>query len=186
MALFKSKKERRLWIWTVLTLFAIFSTLFIGRPLAKLLSSQDVQAIIFSIVMLLIGTTIVLHALKFNPGKLELTIWLGIVSVYVMLFLRLGLPERSHLMEYSILAIFMQKAFVERFKPENLILKPAMYAFGLAIIIGILDEWIQRYLPNRSYDPEDIIFNTIAVSMAIGTSLFLTWLRSRGKKPKNP
>jgi len=185
MPTFISRKERKLWGWVLLVLMAIYLPLFIGQPLEKLLRNQDVQAIIFALVMILIAVTILIHALNKTWGKTEITVLLGIVAVYTMLFLRLGLPERSHLMEYSILAIFVHRAFVERYKLKESFLKPILFAFVFSVSVGIIDEVIQIFLPDRVFDPEDILFNTIAVTMALGTVLILTLIRNWKKKSKN-
>jgi len=155
----------------------IFSTLFLGQPLAKLFSSQDVRAVIFVIVMLLVGATILVHAIKTKPSSIELIIWIGLVAVYTMFMLRLGMPERSHLMEYSVLAIFIHKAILERKNQEKQIPMPALIAFVISFSIGVIDECIQILLPNRYFDPEDIVFNGMAAAMAIGSSVIIYWVR---------
>jgi hypothetical protein len=179
--MFKSSAEKRLWLYALLVLAAIFSTLFLGRPLQEMLRDQNTQAVFFLIGLILTWVTITVHGLKIRPSKIELAIWLGLVSVYTMLIFRLGAPERSHLIEYSVLAIFIQKALLERFKDENNNLKPALIALLMTIIIGVIDESIQKVLPNRVFDPEDIVFNSLAALMAIGGSMILTWGRKKSK-----
>ena len=179
MPLFTSRREKHLWLWTFAVVLAIFSTLFVGRPLAKLFSSQDVQAVIFVLGMLLVGVTMLVHALKVKPGKMELVLWLGITAVYAMFFLRLGLPERSHLIEYSVLAIFIHQALTERRSQGKQFGNPAIVALALAFLIGLVDECIQFSLPNRVFDPVDIFFNGMAATLAIGFALGLGWVRKR-------
>lgn len=179
MPLFTSKREKHLWFWVFVVLVAIFSTLFLGQPLAELFSSQDVRAVIFLIVMFFVGATILVHAIKTKPTGIELTIILGLVAVYTMFVLRLGMPERSHLMEYSVLAIFIQKAIIERIRQGKQIPMPALITFSFTFLIGVLDECIQIYLPNRIFDPADILFNGMAAAMAIGSSTLLMWVRKR-------
>jgi VanZ family protein len=96
-----------------------------------------------------------------------------------MFFLRLGIPERSHLIEYSVLAIFIHKAFAERVSQGNKIAMPALLSFAVTFLIGVLDECIQLFLPNRVFDALDILFNGIAVTLAIGSNVFLVWVRKR-------
>ena len=114
MSIFTSKREKLLWIWAMVVVIAIILTLFIGRPLAELLGPQDLRAIFFLIGMLFVGAMIFVHALKKERSGLELTLVLGIMAVYIMFFLRLGLAERSHLIEYSVLAILIHMALLER------------------------------------------------------------------------
>ena len=103
----------------------------------------------------------------------------GIVAVYLMLFLRLGLPERTHLMEYGVLAIFIHMALTERNHQGGSVPRPAVLAWIAAFLIGVIDETLQLFLPARVFDSEDILFNGIAVSMAIGGSTTLAWARRR-------
>jgi len=184
MTLFTSNREKRLWFWVIVVIVAIFSTLFLGQPLIELFSSQDLRAIIFVLVMLLVGTTILIHAIKTKPSRIELTIWFGLLAVYTMFILRLGMPERSHLMEYSVLAIFIHKAILERKSQGKQIPAPALIALVSTFLIGVLDECIQILLPNRYFDPEDIIFNGMAAVMAIGSSVVLNWVRKRKNTSK--
>lgn len=182
MSIFSSKREKKLWIWAFIVFIAIYATLFIGKPLATLFNNQDVQAIVFLLVMILIGVTIISHSLKYKPSNIELTLLLGIIAVYIMFFLRLGLPERSHLMEYSVLTIFIHKALIERFKHKNNTLKPALFAFIISVVIGVTDECIQIFLPNRVFDFNDILFNIIAVIGVLFSNLFLNWVRKKKSK----
>ena len=179
---FNTDKEKRRWVWVLLVWMAIFSTLFIGRPLIELFRNQDIQAVIFVLGMFLVGVTILLYALRTKPGKIEITVLLGFVAVYTMLILRLGLPERSHLIEYSVLAIFVHRAFEERFRAEGGTTKPVLYAFVFTALIGVLDEGLQYFLPDRVFDTNDIIFNSFAILTALGTVWLLNWIRNRKKE----
>ena len=177
MLLFTSNREKHLWFWVLMVFAAIFTTLFLGQTLAELLSSQDARAVIFLIVMFFIGATILVHAIQTKPTRIELTIILGLVAVYTMFTLRLGMPERSHLMEYSVLAVFIHKAITERIRQGKQIPMPALITFIVTFLIGVLDECIQIFLPNRIFDPADILFNGMAAAMAIGSSMLLIWAR---------
>ena len=179
MSVFTSSREKRLWVWAFVVFLAIFATLFLGQPLAQLFSSQDVRAAVFLFVMILVGATIIAHSVKTKPSKTEITILLGIVAVYIMFFMRLGMPERSHLLEYSVLAIFIHKAITERVNQGKKIPVPALLALIIAFLIGVIDECIQIILPDRRYDPEDIVFNGMAVTMAIGSNVILSWVRKK-------
>ena len=81
---------------------------------------QNMQAAIFMLGMLLTAATVIVHGFRIKPGSMELTIWMGMVAVYLMFFLRLGLPERSHLMEYGVLAVFSHLALMERARRGNM------------------------------------------------------------------
>ncbi len=181
---FTSSREKRLWLWAFVVFATIYATLFIGRPLANQLRDQNIQAIFFLFGILLVGAAIIVHGLRTKPSKLEISILLGIIAVYVMFIFRLGAPERSHVMEYSVLAIFIHKALIERAHQRKLIVAPAFLAVIVAFLIGVLDESIQIILPNRVFDPQDILFNGIAVTVAVGASALLTEVRKRIEKTK--
>jgi hypothetical protein len=182
MLYFTSPREKRLWFWAFAVFATIFSTLFIGQPLAIQLSNQNVQAVFFMLGMIMVGAAIVVHGLKTKPSKIEITILLGIIAVYIMFYLRLGIPERSHLIEYGVLAIFIHKALIERVSQGNQIRVPALVAFLVTFIIGVLDECMQIFLPTRIFDPVDIVFNGLAALMAIGASITLQWVRMKIRK----
>lgn len=165
-----------------MVLLAIFSSLVMGRPLQFMLRDQNVQAVFFVLGMLLVVMTITIHGIKVKPAKTELAVWSGMIAVYVILIFRLGAPERSHLIEYSVLAILIHKALIERRKEKEQILVPGLIAFLVTTLTGILDESLQWFLPNRTYDPQDMFFNGMAAFMAIGGSLIIYWVRRKFQK----
>jgi hypothetical protein len=140
---------------------------------------QDLQGALFFFTMIAIAITVLLHGLLTRPGISEFTIWRGLSAVYVMLYSRLGFAERSHLFEYSVLVIFIHKALIERTIQGKNIPNPAIAAFLVAFVIGILDEFIQLFLPSRVFDPIDILFNGFAAFMAIGASMVIMWVRKK-------
>lgn len=182
MPVWKSIREKQYWLWAILVYITILTTLFIGQPLANELRDQNVQAIFFLLGMVLAASAVIIHGIVNKPSKTEYAILIGIIAVYIMFFFRLGAPERSHLIEYSVLAILLHKAFSERFKAENKISKPAFFSLFLGISLGAVDECIQLLIPHRYFDPVDLFFNGMVVTMAIGTSLLLQWLNRRFKK----
>ncbi|MDG2195236.1 MAG: VanZ family protein [Polaribacter sp.] len=183
MTLFTSSKEKKRWIYALFVLIAILFTLVFGDQLVALQLDQNIQASVFLFCMVLIGLMILVHALKTRPNKTKITIWLGITAVYTLLILRLDASERSHLIEYSVLAVFIHEALIERFnKKKNQVLKTAFLAFALTFTIGVLDECIQLFLPRRVFDPIDILFNTLAAFMAIGTSILILWIHRKLRK----
>lgn len=179
--MFKSSNEKRFWMYASIVLVAILSTLILGRPLQEMLRDQNVQAIFFLFGLLLTSATITVHGLKVRPAKIELVVWPGMIAVYTMLIFRLGAPERSHLIEYSVLAIFIHKALIERYGNSK-VLQATLLAFLITSVIGMLDEVAQKFLPNRVFDPEDIVFNSLASFMAIGGSTLLNWVKNKFRK----
>ena len=176
-SLFTSTKEKNLWAWALVVLLAIFSTLFLGQPLIDLMADQNVRAIFFSLGLLLVAATALLHGLKRKPSAYELTLLIGLIAVYLMWFLRLGMPERTHLIEYSVLAIFIHNALRERAKLRKPTIRPSVMSIILTFLNGVVDEGIQLVLPDRRFDMEDIFFNGSAIIMAIVSSMVLGWAR---------
>ncbi len=179
MPLFTSAREKRLWLYVLIVLIAIITTLVFKFPFVFINHNQSFAVVIFWLSFILIGTTVLIHGLRKQPTKTEIAIWSGIIAVYLLLFLRLGHPERTHLMEYSVLAVFIHKALIERFKPKRQVLKTGLLAFGLALPIGIIDECVQLFLPYRVFDPIDILFNGLAAFLAIGSSMILQWTKKK-------
>jgi hypothetical protein len=182
MALFKTSREKRFWLYAFIVVVAIYSTLIFGKPLENILRHQGVQAGFFFFVMALIGLTVIIHGMSPKHNKTEIVIWIGIAAVSIMLFLRLGIAERSHMMEYSILAIFIHKALLERGTYFKSILIPALVAFLITFLIGLFDEGTQLFLPSRIFDPIDILFNSLAAFFAIGSSMLLYFVKKKFRK----
>ena len=102
---------------------------------------------------------------------------LGVAVVYLKVFVQMGLEERTHLIEYDVVAIFIHEALTERASHGRRIPVPAALAILATALVGALDECIQAFLPTRVFDVQDIVFNTLAAVMAVATSLALGWAR---------
>ena len=172
MLTFRSTREKRYWLFAAIVYALILISIFFGIAFQRFLWGQEIQIVLFLMGMLLTAVTILVYGLKKRPSKTELVVWLGFATVGILVLFRLGAPERSHLMEYGILAIFIYKALAERYDAKGLIF-PALLAFMLTSLLGVLDEGIQFFMPNRVFDPEDILFNCLAALLAVGGSLIL-------------
>lgn len=178
MTLFTSNKEKKLWFFVLLIVSIVFSSIWFSLPILEFVRAFKLDFYLFLLMMLLIGITILFHGLMGN-NQFEIVIILGLFSVFMLLFLRLSLPERSHLIEYSILSIFIHNALKERFRTKKSILIPAAFAFLFTVIIGAIDEFIQLFVPYRYFDWIDVLFNSIVAFMAIFTALVLSWIKKR-------
>ncbi|MDH3708357.1 MAG: VanZ family protein, partial [Cyclobacteriaceae bacterium] len=105
MSLFTSKRERNLWLWALIVLLLIYSTLWLTGLLAEILAENTLLTISFAIGLLLIAITVVGCGLVRKGKWREVWLIVGMVAVYGMILVRLGLQERSHLIEYSVLAL---------------------------------------------------------------------------------
>ncbi len=180
MSLFSSTRERRLWAWTLLVVAAIYATLGLATSLAGLLRDAGLLTPLFVLAMLLIAAAVVTRGLKWRPGGLEIAVALGVAAVYGLVFVRMALEtERSHLIEYGVVALLIYEALTERASQGRRVPVPALLAFLGAVVIGTVDEGIQAWLPVRVFDPLDILFNALAAFMAVAGSVALAWARRR-------
>lgn len=178
MSLFSSPRERRLWIWTLVVVGAIYSTLVLAKPLAGVLGDRNVIAGVFVLGMLLVGLAVVVLAWRTRPGNIEIGIGLGVIAAYFLVLFRITAPgERSHLIEYSVVAALIYQALQERASQGRRVPTPALLALLTTSLIGTLDETIQIFLPSRVFDPEDILFNILASLMAVTASAALNWAK---------
>ena len=180
MALFASSRERRLWLWTVAVVVAIYSTLGLAGTLAEKLPDAGVlDAALFLLGMLLVGVTVVIHGVSSRPAGAQIGIALGVATVYFMVFFRMTLAERSHLIEFGVVAVLIYEAFRERMARGRRVPMAPVLTVLLTGLVGTLDECIQLFLPNRVFDPVDIVFNILAAAMAVTASLALGWAKRR-------
>ncbi len=183
MIQFRSKREKLLWIGVVLAIIGIFVVLVIGQPLAGMLRDRQLLTNGFWIAIYLVLGTIIWHGWKRRISRLEIGVWIGIIAIYLLALLRMAVPEeRSHLIEYSVLAIFIHEALKERNRHGKPLKNTGLVAFGMASAIGLLDECSQLFIPNRVFDPIDIGFNTGAALMAILASKAISWSRKKISK----
>ena len=176
--LFSSDRERRLWAWTLVVVVAIYSSLGLARSLAEILGGLGFGVSLFGLGCLLVVATVVTQGLTTRPGGLQVAVAMGIVAAYLLVFVRMAIPtERSHLIEYGVVAVFIYAALLERSSQGRYVPSPALMAILATSLVGTLDECIQLFLPSRVFDTEDIFFNVLAAVMAVMASAALRWAR---------
>jgi VanZ family protein len=180
MSLFTSTRERRLWLWALAAVTAIYSTLGPAQKLAEFLRERNLLRLSFALALLVVGVPILIRWIKRHPGWREIGVVLGVAVVYGIVFIRVETPEeRTHLIEYSLVAILIHRALIERQRQGKQVPLPVVLVVDLTVLSGWVDDGIQWTLPNRGYDPVDVGFNFFAALVAIGGSLALTWARQR-------
>ena len=183
MGLFSSDRERRLWLWTLAVVVAIYSTLGLARTLTDALRENGLLGPAFPLVsfllaMSLVGATVVAHGLKARPGGVEIAVALGVTAAYLLVFLRMvGPEERSHLIEYGVVAVFIYEALAERASHGRRVPALPLLAILATTALGVVDECIQLFVPSRVFDRLDMLFNLLAATMAVGASVVLAWAR---------
>ncbi len=180
MSVFQSKRERRLWIIIVLTLIVIYSTMGIVLSMNEKLVEWGFTTVGFVFCMALVAVMALTHALITKKGWAEIAVWIGIIAVYFLVFIRMALPaERSHLIEYGVIALLVYEAFLERNRHSGKVPFPLLMAILVAFVFGAIDEVIQYFHPRRYFDPVDLLFNLLAAIMAVGSSWLLRWVRTK-------
>ena len=184
MMLFSSARERRMWIWALAVIAVIFGSLgFAGKLAARLQEFglvESVSIILFLAGMILVAATVISQGLATRPSGLTIVIAFGVVAVFVLLFLRTAvLVERTHLIEYGVLGTFVYAALAERLSPRRPVRTAWLLALTITTAIGTLDEAVQFVIPDRVFDPVDILFNFLAGSVAITGCVGLGWADRR-------
>lgn len=179
--LFTSQRERRLWLWALAVVVAIYSTLGLAGQLATVLSSRSILDASFVAGFALALAAGLGMALRKKPGRYEIWALAGVVAAYAMVVVRMGIGpvERTHLFEYGLVAVLILEALLERQRNGGLVRAPAILTIVATALLGWLDEGIQAILPNRVYELRDAGFNALAGLMAVLASLLLARARRR-------
>ena len=181
MSLFSSKRERRLWLWTLIVMVAIYSTLGPARILAQELRERHLLELSFVLVVLLLAGGISWRWLKERPSWSDIGVALGVLLAYLAAFARMQSPEeRTHLIEYGIVAALIHLALQERVRQGHQVSSPAAIAVVATALLGLIDEGIQAMLPSRVFDTRDIFFNALAGFLAIAAMLAIAPQRGPG------
>lgn len=183
MPAFTSAREKRLWFWTLAVVVAIYSTLGLAQTLVDTLGSDFLSVWLFLLGCILVLAAVITQGLKVRPSGMEIAIALGVAAAYLLIFVRMAVPtERSHLVEYGVVAVFVYEALLERTSQGRRVPVPGVLAIAIASVIGVIDEGIQWLLPSRVMDPVDMLFNALAAVMAVVASGALRWARQRANR----
>jgi len=196
MDLFRTRRERDLWLAVVGVLLLIYSTLSLVRPFTEWLRDQG--GLIPALILLFGGVVgWGLRGLwRRRPGRLESLTLVGIGVAYGLLFFALKTPEEAmHFVEYGVVAVLTYEALAERNRDrlrEALegelgvegrsawpVRWPALGALLVTGAAGWLDEGIQHLLPSRYYDLRDVFFNAAAGFLAVAAVAGREWARHR-------
>lgn len=174
---FTSKRERRLWMWVLVVIVSIYATIGLVGSLVGFIRDNELLNAFFFIGMFLVGMTLLTQALKVKPKGVDVAVGFGLAATYIILFARTGVPNsHSHMIEYSVVAIFIYEALKERNNNGSFVPMSGLIAIGITTLIGIIDECIQFLVPNRVFDPLDMLFNFLAATGVVLVSAILGWI----------
>jgi len=172
------KKERiKCWSYVLIWIFCIYSTLYIVRPLCTFLKENTPFNVIVNVGCFLILALLFNHLIQNGKIKRGTTYSLFFLSIllYAIGFLILEYPEeRIHFIEYGMLAFLIFRALII----DTRVLLAYTSAFILTSLIGWGDEGIQYLLPNRYYQLNDVLLNSVGGALG----LFLTYIFAREKQ----
>ena len=159
---------------------AIFASIGFARTLVEQFPARHFIDNAFFTGFLLILAAVVIQAFRKRRGGIEIGVILAVACAYFLVFLRMGIPaERSHLIEYTVVALLIYEALKERKFQDAHVPFPPLLAILATSLIGVIDECIQLFIPDRVFDARDILFNFLASVMAVGGSLAIEWARGK-------
>lgn len=171
MTLFQSNREKWLWLSVFVLLLIIYSTLGVARDIAGYLKNEHLLGTFFYACSLLIGVGLTTYVIKSRSNFKAILVFLGVALLYFFLFMQMDIPEeRTHIVEYGIVALLIHQALLERYKNQTKYFLVAVVAVVLTFLAGAVDEVIQEFLPTRYFDVRDILFNGFAGVLAIFSS----------------
>lgn len=147
--------------------------------LAEELTDREVFDGFFVIGFFLLVVAVASQGFSARPTIPTIGIALGLFGIGFMVFARMGIPERTHLFEYSLVALLLYLALLERRDNGVHVSGPALLAIGATVVIGVVDELVQYFMPSRVFDPIDIAFNTLAAGLAVVAVAVLRWANRR-------
>lgn len=186
-AWFRHPLERNLWLCAVAVQLGIWATLPLAGKLATWLDGWFPLEMAFLAAFLLLMAAVVWGALRRSARWRDLWIVAALVAVATLLATRTGIPlaERSHLIEYGLVAVLIYHALLARRAAGGAVRGAAAIAVTSTAALGAVDEAIQAALPNRVFDPRDLLFNALAACMTVGITVVLrgasSWLSGRSR-----
>ena len=158
MTIFSSRRERRLWLWVLAVMVAIYATLGLAQTLAETLRERgllDISIGLFLLCMFLVAVTILTQALKVRPGGAEVAVAIGVATAYLLVFTRMTVPtERSHLIEYGVVGILIYEALTERASQGRRVPLPPLLAVLATATLACSTKASRRFCPTAYSIPK--------------------------------
>lgn len=177
---FTSARERNWWFAAAAILLAIFTSIGWAPVAASWLRDSNLLVPAFVAGLLLVVAAIVAAGLRARLRGIELAALAGLLAAWLLVLVRIELvEERSHLVEYGLLALFAYEALAERARQTGTPRAAWLVAIILAGLAGAIDEYAQAFVPSRVFDWRDIGFNLGAAIFAVGGRKALAALSAR-------
>lgn len=157
----RNKAKVRDWSIVAGYAFFIYSTLSIMPWIWNNISETTggLNSFLVAVVLVVLALYMVFYLIAAKK-TISSFLWLPLLITFYVLALRMiELPiERIHFIEYGLLSILVFKALRHSIQNKSVYAWAALIAF----LFGCIDEGIQYFLPNRSFDIKDITVNAVA------------------------
>jgi len=190
MPVFRTRRERRLWLLAGTLVLAIYASAYFVRFMLDALQTRGVLRLTIWTVFGACAAVVVAFLLRARPGGWEIALLLAAAGAYLLMLRHLTIiQERFHLIQYGALGGLCYAALRERWQldadpvasdlaaaaapaPAPVARRrwqrwPALWAILLGGIAGWGDELVQGILPNRVYDLRDVVTNTQAAALLV-------------------
>ncbi|HAP66441.1 MAG TPA: hypothetical protein DCQ99_01200 [Nitrospinae bacterium] len=158
-------------VWLSLGIYTLL--MLVTRPIMPLLLkiyyenlSFPLSSVCYIISIVIFFTIIGYLAFVRKECRASVYVWLFVLSsVYALLIFRQKLPaEKFHFFEYGLFSYFSHNAVKENDIIARLLKFKNSYviAFIFILVISLIDEFIQYFLPNRVGDLRDVFLNIIS------------------------
>lgn len=178
MRLFVSRRERWLWACAALVVSAVYLTLGVVRGLLQPLEASGWGPWLFLSGCFLVLVFVLTQGMTVLPRWPEIVAGVGIAVVYGFIFMSIAKPEeRMHLIIYSIVALLIYAALLERPVLGRRVFASSIVVVMVTTVLGLVDECLQLALPDRVFDVRDILYDALAATMAVTANTSLRWAR---------
>ena len=161
-----TKDTLKIWRVPLLWIVFIYSTIPIARPIINFFESLiNLNGVIRSIAVLWIGLIIgvTVKTAKVHRGMVGLSL-LALGGLFVGALFIPGQPaEKLHFFEYSLLAVFVQRAFITQGTRQW-----PLWTLLISLAASLGEETLQFFYPGRVFDLLDVLYNTAGSAFGLG------------------
>lgn len=151
------------WLWAAFLAAVILVTIPFARAITDFVAARWGRAVFRDIVTMLVILALgilILIAFRLRDLPRRNVLWLllaGALMLYFTLGVRASAEETIHFLEYCALGFLVFRALAHR--TRDLGIYPA--AFLICATLGLFDEVVQWFTPERVFDLRDVGFNAV-------------------------